>query len=746
MKKWFFLLVLSVNSAELVAQDLYDISTITLIKIEFEESNWDEIMDLHYANNSGERLVGTCTINGVTYSQVGISFERSDTYQSERLKNPLDIKLDHVLEQKFQGHTVLNLSNGDKDPSLVREVLSYEIGRKYMDMPLANYAKVFINDAYYGLFSNVENIDGDYFERRLFIDDDNTHFKGTPKELTENGASLNFLGFDSNAYFDFYELSSKSDKGWEQLIDFTLELQTDLDSLTYHLDIDRTLWMLAFNSALVNLDSYSGAFKRNYDLIRDEEKRFFPIANDLNQSIGGFRSANFGDAEASLSELAELDVFIHSESVDYPLISSLFAIPRYRRMYVAHLKTILEENLSDGSYLTRGTEIQEYISIEVENEPNGFYTITQFEENLNESVLGGSILGIEELVEARVSYLESIPEFIALEPTISAINENPEVLMPYGTVSITATVTDADFVQLGYRNDRRNSFQKLEMFDDGAHGDGAADDGVFGISVEVEAEDIQYYIYAENENAGKFSPERAQHEFYDLIIDAPIVINEIMPQNFMIVADDQEDFDDWVELYNPSSASIDISGYHLSDAPLDNPLKWKFPSETSIAPNSYLIVWLDEDTLDDGLHANFKLSSKGESISLSDEDGFEISRVKFPEMNATTTYGRYPNGVGPFIRMFPTFEAENNFTSLSFDENTINNKTFTFYPNPSDKSVTVLFNSVNNEEIFIYDLVGNLKYTSTIPSETQIDVSQWSLGIYIIEIPGLNVAKKLIKQ
>ena len=35
------------------------------------------------------------------------------------------------------------------------------------------------------------------------------------------------------------------------------------------LDVDRALWMLAFNNVLVNLDSYSGAFRQNYYLYHD---------------------------------------------------------------------------------------------------------------------------------------------------------------------------------------------------------------------------------------------------------------------------------------------------------------------------------------------------------------------------------------------------------------------------------------------------------------------------------------------
>ena len=54
------------------------------------------------------------------------------------------------------------------------------------------------------------------------------------------------------------------------------------------------------------------------------------------------------------------------------------------------------------------------------------------------------------------------------------------------------------------------------MYDDGMHGDGAAADGTYGVSVPVISPVIHYYIYAENNNAGIFFPQHAEHEYYTL--------------------------------------------------------------------------------------------------------------------------------------------------------------------------------------------------------------------------------------
>jgi spore coat protein CotH len=86
--------------------------------------------------------------------------------------------------------------------------------------------------------------------------------------------------------------------------------------------------------------------------------------------------------------------------------------------------------------------------------------------------------------------------------------------------------------------------------------------------------------------------------------------------------------------------------------------QWIFP-DTSISAHSYLIVWVDEDPAQTGLHADFKISASGEAIYLSDMNAAVIDDVTFGAQNVDISYGRFPNGTGAFRTMYPTFSEAN---------------------------------------------------------------------------------------
>lgn len=96
-----------------------------------------------------------------------------------------------------------------------------------------------------------------------------------------------------------------------------------------------------------------------------------------------------------------------------------------------------------------------------------------------------------------------------------------------------------------------------------------------------------------------------------------LFISEFMALNSTTITDEDGDFSDWIELYNPGPSPILLGGLGLSDTP-DKPLRWQFP-EMTLEPDETLLVWASgKDRRDPHapLHTNFSLRATGETILL----------------------------------------------------------------------------------------------------------------------------------
>ena len=725
------------------AQSLYDLNMVAQIEITFADPNWDATLDTYYANGLDERLLATVTLNGVQFDSCGIKYKGNSTYGVNNAKNPMNIKLDYVLNQDYQGWETLKLSNGKNDPSFVREVLSYEIARKYMNAPLSNYAQVYVNGNYHGLYSSTESIDGGFMQRYLYSDGNNTRFKCNPVYgAGGNGPNLQYLGSDTTLYYNSYEL--QSDFGWQDLVDLCDVVTNTPASIETSLDIDRAIWMLAFNNVLVNLDSYTGPIRQNYYAILGDHDRFMTLVWDLNECLGGFEMINGGGpggGPATLTDLQQLDPMLRQGNSLWPLIKLILADSRYKRMYMAHFRTILEENFSNNWYDTEGNALQSLIGTAVNTDPNKFYSYQNFLDNMDISVGGGGppgpgnnpTYGITELMNGRLTWLQSNAEYVKVAPVVSNITNLPASPVAYSTVTVQATVSGSNYVHLGYRSYSSSLFSKVQMYDDGAHNDGSAGDNIFGATISTLASDIEYYIYAENTDAGIFSPVRAEHEFYTLPVTMTagnLVINEFMASNVSAIADQNGEFDDWIEIKNNSANPINLLGYYLSDNPL-NLNKWPFP-DTTIAGNGYMVIWADENGPQVGLHANFKLAAAGEEIYIIDSiNGLIVDHYVYGQQVSDSSSGRCADGVGNFSIQAFSFGSANNCPIVGLNPDLQIPVVFDVYPNPASGQIWVRCGSEDNFGFTVLNSLGQEVYRGLVQEgNAQIELSPRASILY----------------
>jgi spore coat protein CotH len=513
------LFVLMSISMEVCAQDdFYNVGTIQQLEIFFADDNWDYQLDTAKLGMDDFIYADSVRINGINYNAVGVKYKGNSSYDSTFAKNPLHISLDEYFEQDYQGHSSIKLSNGYADPSLVREVLAYETVRHYMHAPKSNFARVYVNGDYLGLYSNDQHVGTNFCEDH-FLSPNGVLIKGnpiiTPGPTTKS--NLKYVDADSTSYMNYYEL--KSDDGWNALVELCDVVTNTPTQLEQWVDVDRMLWMLAFNNVLVNLDSYSGVFAQNYYLYQDTTGRFNPVVWDLNMCFGGFPflgSGNSSMGSLSVQQMQEMPVVVHANDAYWPLIKALMNEPMYRKMYVAHVRTIANEMIASGEYAVRASEMHSLIADAVSEDENKFFTDDDFDAALNTAVNIGNydVPGIAELMNARMNFLALDDEFLQVSPTYTSVSSTSVAPVMGETFAIHASVNGADHVWLGRRQTLAAKFRRVPMYDDGLHNDGTSGDGVYGAFVMMTSDSLQYYIYAENENAGVFSPARAEHEFH----------------------------------------------------------------------------------------------------------------------------------------------------------------------------------------------------------------------------------------
>ena len=142
-----------------------------------------------------------------------------------------------------------------------------------------------------------------------------------------------------------------------------------------------------------------------------------------------------------------------------------------------------------------------------------------------------------------------------------------------------------------------------------------------------------------------------------------IFINEFMASNDATIADENGEFDDWVEIYNAGTAAFDIGGKFVTDD-LSEWNQWQIPTDnptlTTIPAGGYLILWFDGDEDQGVLHVSPKLGGGGEQIGIYDTDGTPIDTLTYGEQSQDISEGRFPNGSLTFVKFAsPTPGAAN---------------------------------------------------------------------------------------
>ncbi|MCC5918408.1 MAG: CotH kinase family protein [Cryomorphaceae bacterium] len=208
-------------------------------------------------------------------------------------------------------------------------------------------------------------------------------------------------------------------------------------------------------------------------------------------------------------------------------------------------------------------------------------------------------------------------------------------------------------------------------------------------------------------------------------IKAQVVLNELVSSNYNTIHDEDYDAEDWIEIYNAGTDTINLQGFGLSDN-ASMPFRWVFP-EVLLPPDTFLIVWAsgkNRDSVGAPLHTNFSISSSGEEIVLTDNLGVQVDFLPPVALQRDVSYGRFPNGTGSwtyFHQPTPGFYNNTTPSDTIFTPPTFSHPpglyTDSFYLELShpDTSVTIIY-TLDGSEPDISNLNGTTyPYKNTYP-------------------------------
>jgi gliding motility-associated-like protein len=157
--------------------------------------------------------------------------------------------------------------------------------------------------------------------------------------------------------------------------------------------------------------------------------------------------------------------------------------------------------------------------------------------------------------------------------------------------------------------------------------------------------------------------------FFEEKTKAQVIINEFSCSNVSTLLDNYNEYEDWIEIHNPTGSPFNLTGFYLSDD-ATQPMKWQVPNGISINAGGYAIFFASGRNIVVGssYHTSFKLvqSSQTEEIILADPTGVILDSITIRPTQANHSIGKSPNASTTWgIYDTPTPGAANGASSFS---------------------------------------------------------------------------------
>ncbi|MDZ4758560.1 MAG: CotH kinase family protein [Bacteroidota bacterium] len=275
------------------------------------------------------------TFDGVTLDTIGIRQRGNSSnrfFNYYKFKKPFKLEIDAFKNIKLDGLKNIILNNCTDDPSYVREALCYKLIRdEGLPAPRTSYAKVYINNQYWGLYMLVENVDKTFLKDKYGGSANN----GNLYKTAQTGqAYLHAINIGDTLHKKKTGLELKTNEtinDWSRLVNFINLLNNSdkpyfRDSLLKYFDVNSYLTLLAIEKLVYSWDSY-WANGNNYYMYEHPDGTIRWISWDMNETfpnINGF----------DISRLTGSSYLLPTDRYDSrPLIKAVFSTEEWKNRY-----------------------------------------------------------------------------------------------------------------------------------------------------------------------------------------------------------------------------------------------------------------------------------------------------------------------------------------------------------------------------------------------------------------------------
>lgn len=381
---------------------IFDNTQVESLYITIDSADWQDM--LTNAVDEENHSVSV-SYKGVTLDSVAMRTKGNSSLTSvansggTRFSFKLDTN-EYVDGQRLLNLKKLNLNNQFKDPTYMREHISYGLLRDMgVPAPRSSFVNLYINGQLHGLYGLVEQVD-DAFLSRHFADADGDLYK--PDATGVTNAAGHTLAWIDELFSSYTAVELKTNEettdnqAFINFVDVLNHQGDDTSALDGVVDADAVLRYLAVSTATGNLDSYQGQTAHNYYLY-DHGSVFSVIPWDMNESFGSFTMGCTADEVASLY----IDEPTSGALADRPLIAQLLQHEDYRNLYHDHLQTLVDGGLQQDTLAQQVADIADLIRASVYADPTAFFSASEFESGQTQSV--GEIPGLLSFASERVS-------------------------------------------------------------------------------------------------------------------------------------------------------------------------------------------------------------------------------------------------------------------------------------------------------------------------------------------------------